>query len=73
MDDSLTTIPCLFLHEGDVLTNSDCGNPFEQGYEVTHFITGPGHLWSIYCPCKPVLKYENPDNGSEFWVHTTYH
>lgn len=63
--------PALFAEDGVVIINSDCGNPFEQGYQVVHLTPdgGPTHLFSADCWCHPNLDYEDPDNGSEIWTH----
>lgn len=69
MDEQL--LPTLFVEDGIVTVNSDCGNPFEQGYQVTHLMpdNGPAHLFSIGCWCHPELDHEDPNNGSEIWTH----
>jgi len=64
----------LFCSGDCVLVNSDCGNPFAQGYEVIHLIDDAHgeHILSAGCQCDPELA-EDFTTGSEVWVHHTFH
>ena len=64
----------LFRNAGYISINSDCGNPFAQGYEVIHLIDDvySEHILSRGCRCGPELT-EDSTTGSEFWMHHTFH
>jgi len=78
MDETTPATPnfnCDLFRGGDYISiNSDCGDPFAQGYEIIHLINGAwgGHILSGRCQCQPEL-IENLAGGSEIWIHHIFH